>query len=153
MSERDDQIRHGIPLADPHALEKWRDAVERQEREFAEARRKDEREQRRAVKATDVTQLRAELEARWAKQAEDRRQELTTIAEVMFEELDKLVDRFEEHSERTRTELMDAVEARFTALEMQLRTLESRAKGQFQFSREKNDTDDLLPNPLLPRRH
>jgi hypothetical protein len=45
--------------------------------------------------ASDVTQLRAELEARCAKQAEDRRQELTAIAGVMGEELDKLVDRFE----------------------------------------------------------
>jgi hypothetical protein len=43
------------------------------------------------------------------------------------------------------------VEARFTALEMQLKAVESRAaKGTFRFSREKEDAGEVvdLPNPL-----
>ena len=47
------------------------------------------------------------------------------------------------------------VEARFTALEMQLKAVESRAaKGTFRFSREKDDAGEIvdLPNPLQPRR-
>ena len=107
----------GLRPNDP--LEKWRDAVERQEQEFAEARRKDERERRRAVAATDATRLRAELEARWAKQTQDRQQELTAIAEFLGEELDKLVDRFEADATRMRNAILDTVEARFTALEVQ----------------------------------
>jgi hypothetical protein len=48
---------------------------------------------------------------------------------------------------------MDAVEARFTAIEVQLKTVESRAKT-FQFAREKEDAGAIvdLPNPLRPRR-
>jgi hypothetical protein len=53
-----------------------------------------------------------------------------------------------------RNAIFDTVEARFAALEMQLKTVESRAKGAFQFAREKEDTGTMvdLPNPLRQRR-
>jgi hypothetical protein len=73
----------------------------------------------------------------------------------MGEELDKLVDRFEQHSKRMRSAILDAVETRFTALEIQLKTIESRAKGgAFQFACEKEEPGTIvdLPNPLRPRR-
>jgi hypothetical protein len=49
--------------------------------------------------------------------------------------------------------ILDTVEARFTALEMQLKTVESRAKP-FQFAREREEPGTIvdLPNPLKPRR-
>jgi hypothetical protein len=134
-------------------LERWRDDAERREREFAQARREREREERRTVKATDCARLRAEFDAWRAKQKEDRRQEMEAVAEFVEECMDKLIDRYEEDSKRARNALMDAVEARFTALEMQLKTLEGRAKG-FQFAREREDAGGIigLPNPLPPRR-
>jgi uncharacterized protein YicC (UPF0701 family) len=113
-----------------------------------------ELEARRAVVASNATQLRAEFEARWAKQAQDRQQEITAIAECMFEELDKLIDRFEAHSARLRNAVLDAVETRLTAMEMQIKAAESRVKGAFQFAREKEESGTIvdLPNPLKPRR-
>jgi hypothetical protein len=153
MNERDRTIRHGIPLADPDGLAKWRADAERQEEEFAQARRKREREERGAVATTDAARLRAELEAWRAKQTKVRQQEMAAVGEFIAECMDKVVDRFEEHSARMRNAIMDAIEARFTALEMQLRTAESRAKGAFQFAREKEDAGVIvdLPNPLRPR--
>ena len=138
----------GLRPNDP--LERWRDDAERRERDLARARR--EREERRTAEANDCARLRVEFEAWRAKQAEDRRQEMTAVGEFIDECIEKLIDRFEEQSQRSRNALMDAVEARFTALEMQLKTVESRARGQFQFARER-DADDLLPNPLSLRRH
>jgi len=44
-------------------LEKWRDDAERQQREFAQARRESERSEHQAVKANDVAGLRADFEA------------------------------------------------------------------------------------------
>jgi len=69
--------------------------------------------------------------------------------------MDKIIDRFEEQSTGTRNAIMDAVETRITALEMALKTAESRAaKGAFRFSHEKDDAGEIvdLPNPLRPRR-
>ena len=54
---------------------------------------------------------------------------------------------------RVTNAILDAVEARFTALEMQIKTVELRAKP-FQFAREKEELGTIvdLPNPLKPRR-
>jgi hypothetical protein len=69
------------------------------------------------------------------------------------EEMDKLIDRFEADVTRMRNAILDTVEARFTPLEMQLKTVELRAKP-FQFAREKEEPGTIvdLPNPLRPRR-
>jgi len=110
-------------------LEKWRDDAERRQRDFAEARGKREREERRAVKANDVARLRADFEAWKTKQTDVRRQEMTAIAEFVDEIVDKLVDKFEAHSTRIRNAILDACESRFVALEMALKTAQSGAKG------------------------
>jgi hypothetical protein len=54
---------------------------------------------------------------------------------------------------RVTNAILDAVEARFTALETQLKTVELRAKP-FQFAREKEEPGAIvdLPNPIKPRR-
>ena len=55
---------------------------------------------------------------------------------------------------RVTNAILDTVEARFVALEMQLKAAESRAKSQFQFACERQDAGGIveLPNPLKPRR-
>ena len=60
------------------------------------------------------------------------------IGEEIAKSVDEIIERFEE---RLRSAMMDAIETRFTT------------QGQFQFALEKDDTDDLLPNPWSPRRH
>ena len=60
------------------------------------------------------------------------------IGEEIAKSVDEITERFEE---RLRSAMMDATETRFTT------------QGQFQFALEKDDTDDLLPNPWSPRRH
>jgi hypothetical protein len=67
---------------------------------------------------------------------------LTAIGEHIAEQLDDVADRFERRIARTQKALMDAVEARFAVLEEQLKTVESRTRGQFQFAREKDASAD-----------
>jgi len=54
------------------------------------------------------------------------------IGEEIAKSVDEIIERFEE---RIRSAMMDTIETRFTT------------QGQFQFALEKDDTDDLLPNP------
>jgi hypothetical protein len=143
----------GIRSHDP--LEKFRAAAERQEEEFAEARRAREREERRAIEASEIAQLRAEFQAELARLAERRGVELEAVGEAIAKYTDEVIDRFEAHSNRMRSSILDAVEARFTALEMALKAAEARvAKGSFQFAREREGAGEVvdLPNPLRPRR-
>jgi hypothetical protein len=63
------------------------------------------------------------------------------FGEEIAKSVDEIIERFEEYTKRIRSAMMDAIETRFTT------------PGQFQFALEKDDTDDLLPNPWSPRRH
>jgi hypothetical protein len=50
-SERNDRLyRYGIPLRDPHALEKWRADIEAQERRFEQEREAERAEERRIMR-------------------------------------------------------------------------------------------------------
>jgi hypothetical protein len=90
---------------------------------------------------------RAEFESWRAKQAERERVILEAVGEAIAKIADEIVDRFEEHSQQMRTAVLDAVEARFAALEAQIKVVESHAKGTFQFNREKGSSEiEDLPN-------
>ena len=141
----------GLRPNDP--LERWRDDAERREREVARAREHREREECRAAKAAESAQLRAEFATWRAKQAERERIVLEVIGEEIAKFADQLIERSEQHTTRMRNAMMDAIETRFTALEVQIKAVESRAKGTFQFARER-ETGEIedIPNPLPLRR-
>jgi hypothetical protein len=138
-------------------LAPYRKAVEEQEERFGRERRRERARQIReedrraaaaaeAVQAGEVAQLRAELDAWKAIQAE-------AVGEAIAKFTDEVIDRFEAHTARVRSSILDAVEARFTALEMALKSAEARAAKSFQFAREKDVGEVVdLPNPLRPRR-
>jgi chromosome segregation ATPase len=121
-------------LTSPRALEKWREQVEEQEREFARERRQDEREQRRAAATREVAALRAEVDS--------LRAELTNalsavgdLGENIAPCLDRIVDQFETRTTRMRTELFDAFERGFSELKAQLDARPIARGGAFRFAR------------------
>jgi hypothetical protein len=142
----------GLRKNDP--LERHRDAMERQEQEFAAARRERQRqerqEQRRSVEAAEREQLRSELHAELAKLAERREIDSQAVGEAIAATADELVLRFEEHAARMRSSILDAFDARCTALEAQLKAVEGRAaKADFRFARERDAGEVIdMPNPL-----
>jgi hypothetical protein len=141
----------GLRPNDP--LERWRDDAERREREVARERERCKRQEGRMAKASGSTQLRAEFATWRAKQAERERIVLEAIGEEIAKFSDELIERFERHIDRMRGAMLDAVETRFTALEAQIKAVESRAKGTFEFAREKKAAEiEDMPNPLPSRR-
>jgi hypothetical protein len=135
-------------------LKSFRADVEKQEREFARQRREERRaelvrEDREARKAAEgeVAQLRAEFEY-WKEMQTDAVG--AAVAQFVDDAIEKLLARFEEHVLRTRCSIMDSTAARFASLERQIAVLEGRAKGEFEFARERADVSKVvdLPNPL-----
>ncbi len=144
----------GLRPNDP--LERWRDDAEKQEREFAEARReRKQEEQRRAdeIAANEAAQLRYALEARLAA-LEERHAglegDVLDVVRATTYGFNAIADQPIEPSAQQREELRD-LKAEVAKLHSMLTELrEERAKG-FQFAREKDVVADL-PNFLPQRR-
>jgi hypothetical protein len=149
MSERDNSIRYGIALADPNGLEKWRDAAERQEREFAQARRRRDREQR-ANERTAVDQLRAEMRRELSEIRRQAEVQVEAVGEAIGECSDKTVDHVEKVIKQVESQLWVAIERRFGELMGRLDALLPDARPRPQSAKFANERDVVvdLPNPL-----
>jgi hypothetical protein len=144
----------GLRPNDP--LEQWRDFHEKQEREFAQARRERKQEEQHradAIAANEAAQLRYALEARLAA-LEERHAHLEAdvldLARATSYGFNAIADQHIEPSAQEREELRDLKTevAKLHSILTELR--EERAKG-FQFAREKDAVADL-PNFLPQRR-
>jgi hypothetical protein len=146
----------GLRPNDP--LERWRDDAERQEREFAQARRERERKERQKEQTAvdrlwvemrrELASIRSELDRRFDVQVE-------AVGEAIGEYSDKVVDHVEKTIRQVESQLWVAIERRFGELMGRLDAIlpDARPRSQptkdFKFSNERDDDHVVdLPNPL-----
>jgi hypothetical protein len=154
MNSRDAKIRHGLQLADPDAMERWKAAGEAREEERARA----ERELRREQQTDSLTQLRADVQAEF----ESVRMEMTAerellseaVCEVLEQNTEAAVDCIERAVQKIHNELFTMVESRFAELSGRLDALvggSGKARPEkFRSASEGKPVQDL-PNPLSRR--
>ena len=138
------------------AGQRWKDAAQRQEEEFAEARGQEDEERRRrqeAAAAYEAGLLRNVFEARIAaleQRNADLEADLSEVARATRNAIEALADQRGDLSREKREEFRElkAEVAKLHSILAEIR--EERTKG-FQFAREKDAVADL-PNFLPQRR-
>jgi hypothetical protein len=139
------------------ALEQWRADAERRDQESARERETRKREQQHAFEAraaNEAAQLRRAFEQRLAAAEQaicETATDLLDFARATREAVDALSDQRVDLSREQRDEIRDLkVEvAKLGSALAEMR--EEKAKGAFQFARDKTGIDDS-PDPPLPRR-
>jgi hypothetical protein len=132
--------------------------AEKQEREFAAARRARARETRREQESTAVEQLRADTQ----RELHAIRRQAAAQAEAVGEALgvhgDKIVDHIEKLVKQTQSDLFIAIERRFGEIMGRIDAIlpDARPRPQpakdFRFANEYDEAGVIdLPNPLKPR--
>jgi hypothetical protein len=144
----------GVRQHDP--LTRWREGVERQEEEFARARRERAEEEQRQRDENAVNQVRAEMQAELAAVHQQFEVHIEAVGQALGEVSDQTVERFERTIKEVEQRLWVALERRFGELLGRLDAIaagEPRARAQpnFRFSNEPRDEVVDLPNPL--RKH
>jgi hypothetical protein len=141
----------GIRPDDP--LERYRDAAEKQEREFAAARRARARETRREQESATVEQLRTEMQLELRAIRQQAAVQAEAVGEALGAHGDKIVDHVEKLVKQTQSDLFIAIERRFGELMGRIDALlpDTRPRPQpakeFRFANEEGGAIDL-PNPL-----
>jgi hypothetical protein len=136
---------HNLRPADPLAVERWAEEAERQEREFAAARRK--RNEQKGLAEVAAVDFGAEFAALRAELDQRREADLTAIGEHLADRLTQLIDDIERVNKAAR----DLLDRRFAALEERLVNLEPRGKD-FKFAREREEDGAAMLPQFLPRR-
>jgi hypothetical protein len=142
---------------DPDPLLRYKAEAEQREAELAAARKREEREERRA-ESRQVTLLRAEIENVRAEIEMRQDVVLDACGQCVGEYTNKIFDRVEGMIQSLQRELFALVERRFAETQARISLIaegRSEPKGEFRFANEKSgdDSDEPvdLPNPL-PRR-
>jgi hypothetical protein len=142
----------GVRQHDP--LTRWREGVERQEEEFAKARRERAEEEQRQRDENAVEVLRREMQAELAELRRQAEVHIEAVGQALGEMSDQTVERFDKAIKKVECELWRAIEQRFGHLLGRLDAIaagEPRARAQpnFRFSNEPRDEITDLPDPLL----
>jgi hypothetical protein len=143
----------GVRPDDP--LERYREAAEKQEREFFAARRAKARETRREQESTAVEQLRAEMQRELHTIRQQAAAQTEAVGEALGVHGDKIVDHLEKLVKQTQSELFIAIERRFGEIMGRIDAVLPGARPQpqpvkeFRFANEYDEGGTIdLPNPL-----
>jgi tRNA nucleotidyltransferase/poly(A) polymerase len=149
----DDKIKHGIPLADPDGLDRWREDAERRDREFARDRRQQQRERRADVVEVLRAEFKAEIAALRAETIAYREVQTEAYGQALGEFNNKTMDQVEQTIKKLESMFWTQIERGFARLHARIDVLSdggSRAK-EFKFASEREGEDSSEPTPT-PRR-
>ena len=115
----------------------------------------EERERQRsaeALVATECAQLRAELANLRAELDQRRRADFEAIVEAVVDCSNDVLDQVKALTKQIGAELLDKIDSNLAALQARVDGVLPDTKGEFRFTRERDDEASELPNPLPPRR-
>jgi hypothetical protein len=161
-TENDRLIRYGCSLANPQGLERWREDIERREREFEQERRREQREQQELNAVREVALLRAEVESLRSELAQVRGEinywhdvAIEACGQALGEIRRQVLDQMQSAVRDIHNELFSLIERRHAEVMGRIDAitpdrLRANAKG-FRFANERDEGRDTvvhLPNPL-----
>jgi hypothetical protein len=157
-TENDRLIRYGCSLANPQGLERWREDAERREREFKQARRREQCKQQEINSVREVALLRAEVE-NLRNELTQARGEINYWHDVAIEACGQALGEIRRHvfdqMQDTHNELFSLIERRHAEVMGRIdATAPDRLRANktgFRFANERNEDCDTvvhLPNPL-----